>query len=89
MADIILTFSTTAAQDAKLAKVLARVNVERLAQGEAEFADIEEYLRWVVIEGVKSYVRSQQEIDSEEVTEAFEAASDSVQDQVKTLLNVT
>jgi len=86
MANIVLEFNTSAAQDAKLAKVLARVNAERVAAEEAEFAAIEDYFRWVLIEAVKSYIKRQEDLDGEDLVERYNAADQSVRDQVDTLL---
>ena len=86
MATINLTFNTSAGQDAKLAKVLARVNAERTSAEEAEFATIEEYFEWVLIEAVKSYVKRQDEVDEETLVSKYNAADPSVQAQVDALL---
>lgn len=76
MANINLSFTTNAKQDAKLAKVLAAVNAERAQQELPQFATVQDYLSFIVIEVVKSYVKRQHEIDAAAVAQAFDAASD-------------
>ena len=89
MAEIILTFNTTAAWDVKLDKVLARVNAGRVAAEEEEFATIEAYLRFVLINAVKSYVARQDEVDHADRKAAFEAATENVQNQIDAALGLT
>ena len=86
MANIVLEFNTSAAQDAKLAKVLVRINAERVAAEEEEFATIEEYLRWVLIEAVKSYIKTQETLDGDTIGDAYEAADSATQAQVEAIL---
>ena len=61
MAQINLTFNTTAKQDAKLAKVLAQVNAQRAAVSPPldPFATIQDYLYALIVDAVKSYVKQQ------------------------------
>lgn len=88
MAEITLTFNTTAKQDAKLAKVLAGINAQRLADELEEFLTIEAYFRYVIIEAVKSYIRQQDTVDEEALIEAFKAADLATQTQIEGLLGV-
>jgi len=88
MAEIVLTFNTSAKQDAKLAKVLVRTNAQRVEAGEAEFETIEAYLRWVLIEAVKSYNNQQDDVDKEDVATAWDEASDAVKAQVEAILGI-
>ena len=89
MANISITFNTTAAQDKKLAKVLDIVNSERATRQEDPFADTEEYFRFIIIETVKAYVKKQGEDEALEVAKAYDEASNSVKDQVEALLGLS
>ena len=88
MANISITFNTTAAQDKKLAKVLDIVNSERAGK-EDPFADASEYFRFIIIETVKAYVKKQGEDEALEVAKAYDEASNSVKDQVEALLGLS
>ena len=88
MADITLNFNTTAKQDAKLSKVLTSVNAERVQNELPPFADIQTYLRFIVIETVKSYVKRQGEIDAVAIGTAYDEAADSVKATVATALGL-
>lgn len=86
MANISITFTTSARQDAKLAKMLAWVNAQRLVDGEAAYADVTEYGRAVLIATFQSWVRDQDLRDDESLTDAYNAATPAVQAQVDALL---
>jgi hypothetical protein len=90
VAAISITFNTSAAQDARLAKVLAAVNGERAASNPPAdpFATIEAYLHWVVIEAVKGYVARQAEAERAAVASAFDAADATTQAAVKAALGL-
>ncbi len=89
MANITLSFTTTAKQDAKLAKVLAKVNSDRVANQLDPFNTIQDYFRFVIISAVISYVKQQDDVDGGTIEAAYLTASASVQSQVEALLGVT
>jgi hypothetical protein len=88
MANISVSFTTTAKQDAKLAKILLSVNAVREQQELAPFPNMEAYLRFVLIEAVKGWSQQQSDADGKAAGIAYEAASDSVRAQVQTLLGL-
>jgi hypothetical protein len=88
MAQINLTFNTTAKQDNKLAKVLVAVNAQRAQQELPPFADIETYFKFVLVEAVKGWVAQQTAVDAAAVGSAYESADDSVKAQVASALGL-
>jgi hypothetical protein len=88
MANIDISFNTTAKQDLKLAKILATVNADRIQQELPPFDDITTYLRFIVIETVKAYVKRQNELDVALRASAYDAASDEIKAQVDTILGL-
>jgi len=83
-ADVNLSVSTTAAQDAKLAKVLTWVNTSR----ETPFADVDAMLLDLLIRETKQLIREVDEREHKAIFEAWEAADESTKDRVKNLLGV-
>lgn len=84
-----VSITTTARQDARLAKMLAAVNADRVASGQAPFADVndmsKEFLKNVLI----SWVRNTDSEDGQAVGSAYQDATDAVQAQVKSLLGLS
>ena len=79
---------TTPTQDAKLVRLLARVNAERAAQvpPAAPFADVNAYATWTLTETIKGQIRALAEADKTEVGSAYDGATPAVQAQVDALL---
>jgi hypothetical protein len=92
MATINLTFNTTARQDAKLAKALARVNEFRASLPADPpldpFPTVEAWLKDVLVSEVRSILKGQDAIDEDVLFNAYDAADSSVQDQVEALLGL-
>ncbi len=88
MANISITFNTTAAQDAKLARLLARVNAVRASSQppQTPYADVTAYLKDTLIQTVLGYIRQLAASDKDEVGTAYDGASAAVQAQVDALL---
>lgn len=93
MAQLTLTFNTSAAQDAKLAKALARVNAERAAFGGTEnpapldpYPTVEAWLKAVTIEAVKSYIQHQDRVDQETLKSRIENATPTQLAQIEAIL---
>jgi len=62
-----ISIATTAKQDALLAKILETVNAGR----DEPFATFNDYAEYILIENVKSFVRSQQELDAQTLVNAI------------------
>jgi hypothetical protein len=90
MANIVISFNTNAAQDSKLAKLLAKTNADNASQTPPgpEYASVEAWLRFVVIETVKGYVLAQQRAEKDEVSAAFDAADSAAQAAARTALGL-
>lgn len=94
MAQITLTFNTTATQDAKLTKALATVNAERATMSQLSpqplppFATVQEWLRDVVINEAKRYISVVDSRDEESIRSAYRDATDAQKAQIAAILGV-
>lgn len=96
MATISISFNTTAAQDAKLAKILARVNAQRAVplppsdgQPQAQpqpYPTVEVWLKDFLIERLRAYVKEQQDIDDRELQARIAQATPQQLAQIETIL---
>jgi hypothetical protein len=89
MAQITLTFNTTAAQDVKLAKILAQVNAQRAGLSQAPFATVDLWLRDEVISLVMSRLFTQEELEGATRKQAYAAATAGIKAQIDVLLGIT
>ena len=87
-ADINLTIATTAAQDAKIDKVLARVNQQRIVDGYSEFADVESMIKYNTIQHFRDLIREQDREEFDAIFEAWRGADTTTKDQIRALLGV-
>lgn len=83
-----VSIPTTAAQDAKLAKLLVRVNEARAAEGKPPHATFDAYALAVIIEAVKSWVREQDGLDAEALRTAYDNATPAQQAAARTALGL-
>ncbi len=86
---IAVSITTTAKQDARLAEFLSMVNAARVAQGEQPFADVNALSTFMLRDQLVSSVQSMDEKEAEQVKAAYNAATNAVQAQVRTLLGVS
>ena len=61
-----ISIPTTAKQDALLAAMLADINADR----EVPFANFNAYARWVLVNAVKSWIETRQELEASDLIEA-------------------
>lgn len=91
MAAISISFNTTAAQDAKLAKVLTRVNAERALpppSGEplAPYPTVGAWLKDFLIERLRAFVQEQQSRDEAELRTRIMNATPAQLAQIEAIL---
>lgn len=89
MADITLSFTTTATQDAKLASALAWVNARRVELGNTAFPTVNAWLRDMIIEGAKQAISDSDVREQTDVRKAYKAATEAQQTQIKTILGIS
>jgi hypothetical protein len=83
-ADVNISIPTTSAQDAKLARVMARLNAER----ETPYTDIEEMLEDQLTRHMQKLVRELDERELGDLKSAWEGADETTKEQIRTLLGV-
>ena len=88
MADIVLSFQTTAAQDAKLVRVFANQNEVRVSQGKDPYATIEEMLTDFIHNRIRGVLTALAEEEANEVRGGYMASSQATKDQIETLLGL-
>src|SRR3990167_7690355 len=79
-----VTITTTAAQDASLTRLLAKINAERVASGQTPYATREAWLKDILVGAVQSYREQAAKADAEDACVSYAAASTTVQNQIKT-----
>ena len=80
MAQLSIVLNTTAAQDAKLAKVLERVNAQRVSLSTLgadipPFASVEEWLKDFLVGHLRAFVQEQKRIEDAERQALIDAAT--------------
>lgn len=83
-ADVNITIPTNETQDAKLARVLTYLNLDR----ETPYATIDEALKDRLIRDTKQLIRMLDEREHKAIFTAWESADESVKEEVKALLGV-
>lgn len=83
-ADINISIATNSAQDAKLARVLTYLNLNR----ETPYATIDEAMEDRLITDVKQLIREMDEREHKAIFTAWESADEATKAQVKLLLGV-
>lgn len=82
------SFNTTAAQENILTAIRDNVNIERVAAELPPFADNNAMVLARMVEMVQSWKRHLEALDLVRVQEAYHAASNATQNQVRTTLGV-
>ena len=81
------TITTTAAQDASLTRLLAKINAERGgSSGLVPYATVEAWLKATLQSAIQSYRDQAAKADAEDACVTYNAASTVVQNQIKTAL---
>lgn len=93
MSQISITFNTTAAQDAKLVKVLARVNEERTrppVTGDplAPYPTVDAWLKDFLISNLRSFVVEQTDRDTRDMQTRIANATPAQVAQIEAILGV-
>ena len=83
-----ITLTTTAAQDAILARLLIAQNAERAAQQLAPYADVPAMVRGILVAAVQSWRAQQEQEDRATVGDAYNGATNAVQANVRSLLGL-
>jgi hypothetical protein len=79
---------TTPKQQEKLAEFLSDLNVQRVNQELPPYPTVEAWASDFVYDQIKANIRSFELIEGNMVREAYIAADDTVQGQVRTLLDI-
>lgn len=85
---VVISIPTTAAQDAKLDRLLVNVNVLRVEAGLPEFATFNEYAEYIFTEQLKGYVKRMIADEEAEISGAYSAAAPATQASVRSLLGL-
>lgn len=93
MAQINITFNTTAAQDAKLAKALAYVNANRVAPIGSPPLDpyptVTDWFKDIIVERAKATVQEQTDREDETRRSAFRDATAQQKAQIDAILGIS
>ena len=81
-----ITLTTTAAQDAVLARLLIAQNADRIAQQLAPYADVPAMVRGIIVGAVQSWRAQQEQEDTARVGKAYVDASPATQATVRSTL---
>ncbi len=68
--------------------MLASTNAQRVAQGQQTFADVNAMSTDILTQQILSWIQAQKETEALQVKQAFLAANNQVQNQVKTDLGL-
>lgn len=79
---------TNAAQDLKLSKLLTKVNADRVAVGLSTYADVNAMSTSILTDQLLSWVQAMRDAEAQQIASAYAAASNAVQNQVKTDLGL-
>jgi hypothetical protein len=85
---ISVNIPTTATQDARLANMLSQVNAQRTANGQTTYADMNALCTQIIIDQITDWVQSQNAMIASTVANAYSNATQTQQNQVKTILGL-
>ena len=86
MADINISLSTNARQDARLAEILAYENAGRVADGLEPFATVDALLKFWIVDTAQARIATIEAEEASEVYSDYLEASEAIQAQVRALL---
>lgn len=80
------TFTTTAAQDTVLTRVLAKVNSDRALQGQTPYADVQAMLRGFLVDWAQGWLAQQRAEDVSSACDKYATLSAAAQTNIRTAL---